>query len=128
MIVAAGYLGLAAFLWLAVFQTLLALGLPFGHLAWGGRDVVLPPAKRIGSVVVIPLAIFGGWVMAQAIGVVAKTLTGATMVWVFWGFAALFALSLVGNIATESRPERLHGVPLTIALFSANLILALALR
>jgi hypothetical protein len=33
-----------------------------------------------------------------------------------WAFAALFALSLVGNAASSSRIERLHGVPLALVL------------
>jgi hypothetical protein len=42
-----------------------------------------------------------------------------------WAFAALFALSVLGNAMSDSRIERLHGVPVTLILVIATGGLAL---
>jgi hypothetical protein len=125
MIALAGYAGLAGFLWLALFQTLLAAGVPIGHMAWGGADRRLPRLKRMGSLAVIPFALLGAIVVAQASGIGPEVLPGILIRPALGAFGALFALSLVGNAMSQSRAERLHGVPLTIILAASTLVLAL---
>ncbi len=111
-----GYLGLAGFLWLALFQTGLALGLPFGHLAWGGANRVLPAQLRWASLAVVPVAFLGALVVAQAADMGPDWLPDAWLRPLLIGFAALFALSFLGNAISQSRVERWHGVPLTLVL------------
>lgn len=121
----AGYTGLAGFLWLALFQALLAAGLPLGHMAWGGADRRLPPQKRWASLAVVPLAMIGALVVAQAAGIGPAILPDILIRPALGAFAALFALSLVGNAASNSRAERLHGVPLALILAASTGALAL---
>ena len=116
--------GALAFLWLAVFQTLLALGAPLGHLAGGGASGRLSAGKRLASFAVVPLALFGAGCFLQAAGVL-RLLPEGSLRLAFWGFAGLFALSFVGNAMSSSRVERLHGVPLTLVLCGASLVQAL---
>ncbi|MGP1357162.1 hypothetical protein [Roseicyclus sp.] len=111
----AGWIAVGGFLWLALFQAMLAAGLPLGRMAWGGAHRVLPGRLRAASLAVVPFALLGAAVAAQAAGLAAlrppvfvRPILGA--------FAALFALSLLGNAASRSRAERLHGVPLALVL------------
>ncbi|WP_137703053.1 hypothetical protein [Marimonas lutisalis] len=116
----------ACLAWLILFQLLLALGAPLGHMAWGGAHRVLPMPLRLASgmsagVLCVALAAVGqagGWISWLAPGVMRLALGG---------FAVLFALSLLGNLTSQSRAERRHGVPLAAVLsagFAALAVLA----
>ncbi|NDR59334.1 hypothetical protein [Aliiruegeria sabulilitoris] len=122
----AGAIGGAALAWLALFQLLLAGGAPLGHLAWGGAQRVLPTSLRIASFAVALLAVLGAIALAQAGGLLSPLLPPAWLPWLLWGFVGLFGLSFVGNMATSSRLERLHGAPLTVVIASCSLWLALS--
>jgi hypothetical protein len=116
----------AGFAWLAVFQVLLAAGLPLGRLAWGGSHPVLPPRLRIASLASASIAVLGGLAVAQAAGIVPALLPVIVLRPVLWALSGLFVLSLVGNLASSSRAERLHGVPLTLILAASTAIVALS--
>jgi hypothetical protein len=120
----AGYAGLAGFLWLALFQAGLASGLPIGRLAWGGAHRVLPRHLRVASLAVVPLALLGAAAAAQAAGIGPAILPSVFVRPLLGAFAALFAVSLLGNAASRSRAERLHGVPLTLILAASSVVLA----
>lgn len=111
----AGWIAVGGFLWLALFQALLAAGLPLGRMAWGGAHRVLPGRLRAASLAVVPFALLGAAVAAQAAGL-AALLPPVFVRPILGAFAALFALSLLGNAASRSRAERLHGVPLALVL------------
>jgi hypothetical protein len=113
---AAAAFGLAGFLWLALFQALLAAGVPLGRMAWGGHHRVLPRGLRLASLAVVPLALLGALVVAQAGGLGPAPLPPVFVRPILGAFTALFAMSLLGNAATRSRAERLHGVPLALLL------------
>ncbi|MEE4117904.1 MAG: hypothetical protein V2I65_02700, partial [Paracoccaceae bacterium] len=74
---------------------------------------------------VVPLALMGALVVAQAAGIGPAILPGILIRPALGGFAALFALSLFGNAASQSRAERLHGVPLALILAASTGALAL---
>ena len=115
----AGGIALAAFTWLILFQIALALGAPLGHLAWGGRERVLSRPRRVASALSVALVAFGAVVTLHSLGVL-NQMSGQIVGYLHWAFAALFTVSVVGNLATESVPERLHGVPLTLCLVVSN--------
>lgn len=116
----APWAGLAVSAWLVVFQVLLAAGAPLGFLAWGGQDMGrLRPQHRVASLAsAVMLAVF-----AAAFGQLAglwQVWMGTPPRWIFIFCLALFSLSVVGNAASKSRPERLHGVPMTLILVLAS--------
>jgi hypothetical protein len=122
----AGIAGLSGFVWLAVFQVLLALGLPLGAMAWGGTHRVLPGRLRVASVVSAGLAVLGAVTVAQGSGLGPAVLPDIFIRPLLGAFVALFALSFLGNAASKSRIERLHGVSLTIVLAGSCVILLLS--
>jgi hypothetical protein len=109
---------------LAVFQAALIAGAPLGHLAWGGRDRVLPRGKRIGSVVSIALyLVFALIVLSRA--ELVTTFPGAFAAVAAWVLVAYFLLGVALNAASNSRPERRTMVPLSLALTVLTLVVAL---
>jgi hypothetical protein len=46
---------------------------------------------------------------------------------VTWGLVGVFGLGIIGNLASNSRPERRMGVPLSILLTVACLIVGVSL-
>ncbi|MCU4654430.1 hypothetical protein N8I71_16440 [Roseibacterium sp. SDUM158016] len=125
MNVLAGYLGTAGFAWLVLFQLGLAAGLSYGHMAWGGTQRVLPGRLRLASLASAAFAMLGLVTVAQAAGFIAGPLPGIMLRPLLGVFAALFALSVVGNAASKSRAERLHGVPLALVLAVSSGLLAI---
>lgn len=111
---------------MATFQILLAVGLPFGHAAFGGANAVLSAKLRIASAlsalvfcaalyIVLERGLFSGGVSASApirIGI--------------WVLAAIFGASSLANIVSRSRWERFLMAPLGCALMTCCVVLALA--
>jgi len=111
---------------LAVFQLLLVAGAPLGRFAWGGQHRVLPTKLRIGSAVSIVLyALFALIILGSAERAVDGTGVGITDVGI-WGLTAYFALGIVMNAVSRSRPERMLMTPVVAVL--AGVCLALALQ
>jgi hypothetical protein len=122
--VAAG-MGAALFLLIAVFQALLALGLPLGEFAWGGKNRIPPKNLRVASAVVILLYLFFGAIVLDhaqltAIGL-GRSLTGKAV----WGLTGFFGLGILMNLASRSRKERIVMTPVAALCFAACLYLAL---
>lgn len=118
--------GIAGFGWLALFQAMLAAGLPLGRLAWGGAHTVLPKRLRLASGISALVALAALWTVAQAGGGIAPVLPGGWITLILSSLAALFGLSLLANLFGARGAERLHGVPLALVCAGSCLILALA--
>lgn len=110
---------------IVLLQLLLALGLPLGRAAWGGRHRTLPTHLRIGSAVAAVALVVAEWVVATEAGFLPAN-SGApwsgVLVWVFAGF---FALNTLGNLVSESAIERRVMAPITIFLTLAFALTAL---
>jgi len=112
---------------LIVFQCLLALGAPLGHLAWGGAHRRLPSRLRVASALVAGVLVFGVVCILERAGAVHVIGDAAVVRWTVWSLVALFALfalSLVANLASRSAAERRMGVPLTLVLTAACAVVA----
>ncbi|MBE0011580.1 MULTISPECIES: hypothetical protein [unclassified Arthrobacter] len=125
MTIAALILTLALLGALTVMQFLLIAGAPIGHYAWGGKHRVLPGKLRIASGAAIVLyGVFGALLLSRA-GVVPGGGDPPVIV-ATWFLFAYSALSVVGNLASRSRQERLVQTPVSALLSIGILILALA--
>ena len=122
----AALLACAIFAGLGVFQAALIGGAPLGRMAWGGQHDVLPTRLRIGSAVSLALyALFGYTALVRAD--MAPALVNGTVTAVFvWGLTAYFALGVVMNGISRSRPERLIMTPVALVLSATYLVLALS--
>ena len=111
---------------LAVFQAALIGGAPWGRLAWGGQHKVLPPRLRAGSALSIVLyAVFGYAAAAQA-GLVMPLVDKSVLSISMWVLTAYFALGVIMNGISRSRPERLVMTPTALILAACYLVLALS--
>jgi hypothetical protein len=124
VIIAAAVIGCAVLAGLAVFQAMLVAGRPWGRFAWGGQHVVLPSHLRISSVVSIATYAVMAVLVLSAAGVLTVLPDGfvAVAIWVLTGY---FALGIVMNAISRSRPERLVMTPTVTLLAAACLVLAL---
>lgn len=110
---------------LAVFQLALAAGAPFGRFAWGGQSRVLPLRLRIGSVVSIVIYALIAAVLLERAGLI-HLLGAAGFVQVAaWVVFAYFALGILMNAISRSKPERYTMTPVTIVLAGLSLLVAL---
>jgi hypothetical protein len=116
--------GVAVLAGLAVFQLLLIAGAPLGRFAWGGQSEVLPRNLRIGSVISVVLYAVFAVLMLQAVGAVTVLPRGAASV-AIWVLTGYFALGIVMNAISRSRPERFVMTPVAAALAAVSLVLAL---
>jgi hypothetical protein len=108
-----------------LFQLALAAGMPWGHLAMGGRyPGVFPPAMRIAALVQIG-------VLALLVLIV---LTRAQMIFpawyavsekAIWVVVAVSAISLVLNVMTPSKWERILWSPVALLMTVCSIVIAL---
>jgi hypothetical protein len=104
---------------LAVFQLLLAAGRPLGRFAWGGQHEVLPRGLRIASAISVVVYAVIAWLLGRA----AADPTGAgPWPWILTGY---FALGVLMNGLSRSRPERLVMTPIALVLACCCLVVAI---
>lgn len=118
---------LVLFALLAGFQLALAIGAPWGSLAWGGSHTGRLPAKlRIASLVsALLFGVFAWWALERAgVSDVLPEPLGAVAGWVLFG---VLVLSLLGNLASRSRLEKRVMAPVAAVLAVLALLLALGL-
>lgn len=110
---------------LAVFQILLAAGLPLGRFAWGGSHRVLPAKFRIGSAVsVILYALFAVILLdrAQVVEALPETLSSVLI----WVLTAYLFVGVLMNAISRSKPERWTMTPVALVLGVLSLAVALS--
>ena len=107
-----------------LFQFGLALGVPWGHLAMGGKfPGKFPPAMRVAAVVqALVLCGLAGVVLIRAKMILPSWYdTADWAIWVVVGFAAI---SVAMNSITPSRWERIIWVPVGAVLLVCSLLVA----
>ncbi len=110
---------------LTVFQAALIAGAPIGRFAWGGQHDVLPAKLRIGSAVSIALYVLFAYAALAKAGL-AQPLVNETFTAVSaWVLTAYFALGVVMNGISRSKPERLIMTPTALLLAALYLVLSL---
>ena len=111
---------------LAVFQIALATGAPLGHLAWGGQHRILPRQLRIGSAVSVALyGIFAYVALARA-NLTEPLVNGSFTDVSAWVLFAYFAVGILMNGISRSRPERFVMTPTVLVLALLYLVLSLS--
>lgn len=109
---------------LAVFQIALAAGAPWGRFAWGGQHRVLPRNLRIGSVIAVVIYAVTAFIAWECVG--ASTVLPVPFVQVaMWVLFAYFALGIVMNAISRSKPERYTMTPVVAVLAVLSLLIAM---
>jgi len=103
---------------LAVLQLLLVIGRPLGRFAWGGQHDVLPPGLRVGSAVSVLVYAVVAWLLWREVD-----RPGEVGPWA-WVLTAYFALGVLMNGVSRSRPERLVMTPVAVVLAICALVVA----
>ena len=109
-----------------LFQFALAAGMPWGNLAMGGRyPGKFPPNMRIGAVIQAALLAFLAIIVLSHAGVAFPNLSdfSQTLIWVAVGISGI---SLVMNLITPSKWERIIWAPIALLMTASSLIVALA--
>jgi hypothetical protein len=118
---------LFAFLTLIVFlfQIALAAGMPWGHLAMGGRyPGKFPPRMRVGAVIQGALMAFLGMIVLSRAGVALLSLANLSNI-LIWVALAISGVSLVLNLMTQSKWERILWAPVALLMTVSSLVVAL---
>ncbi|NJN44557.1 MAG: hypothetical protein HC806_07430 [Anaerolineae bacterium] len=109
-----------------LFQLALAAGIPWGHLAMGGRfPGKFPPNMRVGAVVQAGILTFLACIVLSRAGVAFPGLTtlSNTLIWVVVGISGI---SLVLNLITPSKWERRLWAPVGLVMVVCSLVVALS--
>ena len=109
---------------LAIFQLALAFGAPLGRFAWGGQHRVLPVRLRIGSAIAIVIYAVIVLIAFDRVGAI-DVLPDVFAVVAMWVVFAYFALGIVMNAVSRSKPERYVMVPVTIVLTVLSFFIAM---
>lgn len=122
----AAWIGSFGFLGFAIFQSLLALGFPYGKLAWGGFYEVLPTPLRIGSAVAIMIYGYGIIVLLESAQIIQLFNKPELIEYSVWIFVLLFGLSTIGNIQSKSELEKKVMTPIGILFCCLCIIVGMA--
>ena len=109
-----------------LFQLALMLGAPWGNVAMGGRfPGKFPQVMRIASLIQgLVLGVIGFIVLIRG-QVLNSNLYEITEI-AIWVVVALMGLSLVMNLVTPSRWERIIWAPVVVVLFTCSVVVALS--
>ncbi|MGM0589625.1 MAG: hypothetical protein ACQETE_14475 [Bacteroidota bacterium] len=125
MIIAA-YLFCFLILLTVLFQFALAFGAPWGHLAMGGKyPGKFPLRMRIGAVIQsLVLSLLAVIVLTRA-GTILPSYTQLSemLIWIVVGISTL---SLILNVITPSKWERILWAPVALMMLVSSLIVALS--
>ncbi|WP_157441759.1 hypothetical protein [Actinoplanes awajinensis] len=113
----------------AAFQLGLSAGAPWADAAYGGRatlpDGRLPTRYRAASLITAVVLIAIGCLLLLRGGVVGSASENSALTWTCWGFALLFAVNTVGNVAGRHPVERWGMGALTACLTVLCVLLAI---
>ena len=90
----------------AAFQAALALGAPFGDIAWGGSIAVLPPTLRWASLGAAVYLLLAAALMAVRAGDWGARLPRGPVIAFNVFLAAQLALNTAANLAAKTGAER----------------------
>lgn len=110
---------------LAAMQLALAAGAPLGRLAWGGAHDRLPSRLRLASLVSILLYAVFALVLLDRADVVDVVPDGVSRI-AAWGLTGYFALGILMNAISRSRPERIVMTPVAAILAVLSGIVAVS--
>ena len=110
----AAIIAVAVFVVVSIIQLLLALGLPLGKLAYGGKYEKLPTNMRIMSIVVIGIFALGSFSVLERVGIITILNNPIFTLIVVWIIAVYLAFNTLLNAVSKSKQEKLIMTPLSL--------------
>jgi len=108
-----------------IFQFALALGMPWGEMAMGGRfPGQYPPRMRIVALLMILVLVFVAVIVLIRAGLVLEDYYAFSES-AIWGVVIFGALGVIMNIITPSKKERMLWGPVAIVLFVSVIYVAM---
>ena len=106
------------------FQLALALGVPWGEMAMGGKyPGRFPPKMRVAAVVQSLILLLIGLVVLVRAEVIMPNMFSASKT-AIWIVVAICLVGAILNIITQSKKERILWAPVTLALVCCSVIVA----
>jgi len=105
------------FIIMVLFQFLLVIGLPLGHLAWGGQYEELPQKLRVMSAVSMGIYIYAIIMVLEVVEIINIVLIPLLAYISVWVLAIYFTLGILMNGVSRSKWEQRIMTP--IAAISA---------
>jgi len=126
VVLIAAIIAVVIFAGMSVFQLLLALGLPLGKLAYGGKYEKLPTNMRIMSLVAIGIFAMGSISVLERAGMITVFNIPIFTLVVVWVIAVYLAFNTLLNAVSKSKQEKLIMTPLSLILSICCFIVAIA--
>jgi len=105
-----------AFSIMVVFQFLLAIGLPIGHLAYGGQHKRLPTKFRILSIVAMGIFIYAILIVLERTGIINLFNNPWVSLISIWILAIYFTIGVLMNAVSRSEWEKRIMTPLALII------------
>lgn len=111
---------------LVIFQAALALGVPWGELAMGGKYPGRYPLKmRVAALVLLVLHIFIALVVLIRAGLVFEPYYDFSRS-AIWFIVALFIVGTVLNAITPSKKEKVLWTPIAVVMLICSCVVAMS--
>jgi hypothetical protein len=101
---------------MAIFQVVLAAGVPLGHAAWGGADAHLSSALRIGSALSAVFYVWAAAVVLRRAGHEVRWVSAKLARRGTWMLVVIFSVATIANFLSQSAWERFLLGPTALVL------------
>ena len=110
---------------MSIFQLLLALGLPLGKAAYGGKYEKLPTNLRIASLIVVGIFVFAIIIVLERAEIITIFNNDLLTVIVIWILAGYSSLNVLMNAVSKSKWEKRIMTPLSLIIAICCFIIAI---
>ena len=125
MVMSAAIVAVVLFGIMIVFQSLLVLGLPLGHLAYGGQQKKLPVKFRVLSVVAVGVFILASLVVLERVSLIEVINNPGVTSVIIWVLAVYFTLGVLMNAISRSKWEKIIMTPMAFVMAVCCTIIAI---
>ena len=122
----AGIIAVVLFSLLSIFQLLLALGLPLGRLAYGGKYEKLPNNLRIISLSAIAIFVYAIIIVLERAGLITIFNNPLLVVISIWIIAGYLTFNTLINAISRSKCEKRIMTPISLIVAVCCFIVAIA--
>jgi Mn2+/Fe2+ NRAMP family transporter len=112
----ASLIGSILFSIVLVLYLLLALGLPYGEYAMGGKHKILPGKERIICIISVTIQSFAILILLQGGSVIRLGFSDRIVSLLCYFFAVYLSFNVLLNLLSKSKKEKLFMTPLSFVI------------